>query len=126
VNWLVVHQHESGGWGEAAATPGEHGEIVPAAASAIQTAWAVAARVAAGLAMDEATLLGIQFLLETQEDDGDWRDEQFTLRDPISAAWFRNDLRTTATSLCAIADWAVVAAKEQVGVTPACLKLVAT
>src|SRR5262249_12711172 len=39
VNWLVVHQHESGGWGEAA-TADEHSEIVPAAASAMQTAWA--------------------------------------------------------------------------------------
>jgi hypothetical protein len=128
VNWLIVHQQESGGWGEAAATAtaDEYCEIVPAAASAIQTAWAVSALVAAGLAMDEATLLGVQFLLETQEDDGDWRDEQFALRDPSGAGWYRSDLRTTATALRAIAEWAVIAAREQASLTPACFKLVAT
>jgi hypothetical protein len=126
VNWLVVHQQEIGGWGEAAATADERGEIVPAAGSAIQTAWAVSALVAAGLAMDEATLLGVQFLLETQDDDGNWRDEQFTLRDPDAEAWYRSDLRSTAASLGAIARWAVFAAKEQASLTPASFKLVAT
>jgi hypothetical protein len=125
VNWLGVQQQECGGWGEAAATSDEHNDIVPAAASAMQTAWAVSALVAAGPAMDEATLLGVQFLLETQEEDGDWRDEQFTLRDPVAAAWYRSNLRTTATALGVIAEWAVIAAMEQVKLTPACFKLVA-
>jgi hypothetical protein len=126
VNWLVVHQQECGGWGEAAATAEEQREIVPAAASAIQTAWAISALVAAGLAMDEAALLGVQFLLETQEDDGDWQDELFTLRDPDAEAWYRSDLRSTATALGVIAGWAVAAAKEQASLVPACLKLVVT
>jgi squalene cyclase len=126
VNWLVVQQQECGGWGEAAATSDEQSDIMPAAASAMQTAWAVSALVATGLAMDEATLLGVQFLLETQDEDGDWRDEQFALRDPAAAAWFRSDLRTTASAIGVIAEWAVIAAKEQAKLTPACFKLVAT
>ena len=76
--------------------------------------------------MDEATLLGVQFLLETQEDDGDWRDEQFTLRDPEAEGWYRSDLRTTADALVAIARWTVIAAEEQASLAPACLKLAAT
>jgi Squalene-hopene cyclase N-terminal domain/Squalene-hopene cyclase C-terminal domain len=123
-NWLLVHQQEIGGWGEAAPTSDAHDEFVPAAASAIQTAWAVSALVAAGLATDDATHLGVQFLLETQEDDDDWRDTQFTLRDSDAAAFYRNDLRTTATTLAAIAEWVTAAAKEQTTLTPACLKLV--
>jgi prenyltransferase beta subunit len=123
VNWLVVHQQESGGWGEAAPPKDEHNEMVPAAASAIQTAWAVSALVATGRAMDNAALLGIQFLVETQEEDGDWHDVQFTLRDPLTEKWYRNDLFSAAESLSALARWAIAAASEQATAEPVGLRL---
>jgi hypothetical protein len=126
VNWLVVHQQESGGWGEAAAALNAIGDFAPAAASAIQTAWAVSALVAAGHSTDEATLLGVQFLVDTQEEDGDWQDAQFTLRDPATATWYRNDIHSAAESLAALADWAVAAATEQATAERVGLKLCST
>jgi squalene-hopene/tetraprenyl-beta-curcumene cyclase len=122
VNWLLVHQQEGGGWGEGAPATA-NAEFAPAAASAMQTAWAASALVAAGMAADEVTHLGIQFLLETQGDEGDWQDAQFTLRDPDAVAWYRNDLHTTATALATLADWSVSAAKAQTTAAPACFNL---
>jgi Squalene-hopene cyclase C-terminal domain/Squalene-hopene cyclase N-terminal domain len=126
VNWLLVHQQESGGWGEAAPSSNANCDYMPAAASAIQTAWAVSSLVAAGLSTDDATLLGVQFLVDTQEEDGDWQDAQFTLRDPIAAKWHRNDIHSAAESLAALADWAVAAAKEQTTAVQVGLKLCST
>ncbi|HEY4235096.1 MAG TPA: prenyltransferase/squalene oxidase repeat-containing protein [Lacipirellulaceae bacterium] len=125
VNWLLVHQQESGGWGEAAPSSPTHDEFIPAAAAAIQTAWAVTALVAAGGAMEDATLCGIQFLLETQEDDGDWLDLQFTLRDAAAERCYRNDLHSAAESLAALARWAVSAARCEPESMSMRLKLVA-
>jgi squalene-hopene/tetraprenyl-beta-curcumene cyclase len=125
VNWLQVHQQESGGWGEAAPPSKAHCEFVPAQPSAIQTAWAVSALVAAGRASDDATLLGVQFLVETQEADGDWNDSQFTLRDPAAGKNYRNDLHSAAESLAALARWAVSAASHEPESTSIRLKLVA-
>jgi squalene cyclase len=126
VNWLLVHQHEGGGWGEAASTEEGHDEMVPAAASAIQTAWGVSALVAAGFATDDATHLAVQFLLETQEDDGNWQDAQLALRDPGMQAWYRNDLRTTAAAVAAITSWAAAASREMATAKPVSFKLVST
>jgi Squalene-hopene cyclase C-terminal domain/Squalene-hopene cyclase N-terminal domain len=126
VNWLLVHQQESGGWGEAAPSSNANCDYMPAAASAIQTAWAVSSLVAAGLSTDDATLLGVQFLVDTQEEDGDWQDAQFTLRDPATATWYRNEIHLAAESLAALADWAVAAAKEQEKAERVGLKLCST
>jgi hypothetical protein len=115
VNWLLVHQQESGGWGEMPSASNPSDNTLTAAASAIQTAWAVSALVAAGLATDDATLLGVQFLVDTQEDDGQWQDTQFILRDPATANWYRSDLRSAAESLATLADWAVGAANAHKG-----------
>jgi squalene-hopene/tetraprenyl-beta-curcumene cyclase len=107
VNWLLVHQHESGGWGESIGNGAGDDQFQSASPSATQTAWAVAALVAAGLADHEATRRGISFLLAAQLDDGSWRDTQLVERDSSRGPWYRNDLHSTSWSLLAIAKWAV-------------------
>jgi squalene-hopene/tetraprenyl-beta-curcumene cyclase len=112
VNWLLVHQHESGGWGESdgRGTDGDHFQT--ADPTAIQTAWAAAALVSAGMADHDATRRGISFLLDAQSDDGSWRDTQLVERDSPRGAWYRNDLHSTCWSLIAIAKWAVAIAGQ--------------
>lgn len=103
INWLLVHQDESGGWGEAGVDAKQ--EFVEAEATAIQTAWAVLALVAAGLADQEATRRGIRFLVESQREMGGWHDAALVERD-AEGPWYQNQLHSTTWSLLALAAWA--------------------
>src|SRR5262249_47696517 len=78
VAWLKTYQHDSGGWGESAASyddPRLRGQGTPTAS---QTAWAILGLCAAGEIDSAAVDAGVQFLLDTQRDDGGWDEEQFT------------------------------------------------
>lgn len=115
LNWLVVQQHESGGWGEALGSSANPREFVRAEATAIQTAWVVLALVAAGHADHEATRRGIEFLVGAQQDDGRWYDSLLSVRDSAGGSWYRNDLHSAALPLLALARWAVA-----IGQLPLC------
>ena len=78
VQWLAARQNTDGGWGESCASyvdPSQHG-VGPSTAS--QTAWAVIALVAAGEADHPATHNGVDYLLRTQNDNGEWDEPYFT------------------------------------------------
>ena len=78
VEWLVDRQNPDGGWGESCASyvdPEQHG-VGPSTAS--QTAWAILALVAAGEGDHPATQRGVQYLLATQQPDGQWDEPYFT------------------------------------------------
>ncbi len=78
VAWLKTYQHESGGWGESAASyddPRLRGQGTPTAS---QTAWAILGLCAAGEIDSAAVEAGVQFLLDTQIDDGGWDESEFT------------------------------------------------
>jgi squalene-hopene/tetraprenyl-beta-curcumene cyclase len=107
LNWLLVHQHESGGWGESQSNCAGQAEFVAAPPTAIQTAWAIVALVAAGWADHDATRRGVQFLVATQHADGNWCDSQLVERDSPHGPWYRNELHSTSWSLLALAKWAV-------------------
>jgi squalene-hopene/tetraprenyl-beta-curcumene cyclase len=123
VNWLLVQQHESGGWGEAVVRADDERDAITAAATAIQTAWALLALITAGHLDHEATRRGVEFLLDAQRDDGNWFDSQFTQRDSASGSWYRNDLYSTALPLIALARWARAIGDIRDAPTP-CLRLV--
>ncbi|MGH7734389.1 MAG: squalene--hopene cyclase, partial [Gemmatimonadales bacterium] len=55
--------------------PEQRGEGAPTAS---QTAWAILGLCAAGEAESAAVDAGVQYLLETQRDDGGWDEEEFT------------------------------------------------
>jgi squalene-hopene/tetraprenyl-beta-curcumene cyclase len=77
-NWLIAHQHPTGGWGESPdsyAEPSLRGRGKPTAS---QTAWAVMGLIAAGKEKDIAVQRGIRFLLDRQRDDGTWYEPEFT------------------------------------------------
>ena len=76
--WLVSVQNRDGGWGE---TPRSYADdsfagVGPSAPS--QTAWAVLALQAAGMAQHPAARGGIAFLRERQRSDGTWDEPEFT------------------------------------------------
>lgn len=77
-DWLIKHQNEDGGWGESANSY-EHPElrgIGPSTAS--QTAWALLGLIAAGKTRHESVTRGVQWLMDQQEPDGTWNEEEFT------------------------------------------------
>jgi squalene-hopene/tetraprenyl-beta-curcumene cyclase len=75
VRWLVTQQNADGGWGESCESYDQPalagcGPSIPS-----QTAWALLALFAAGTTGGPAVERGIEYLLETQHDDGTWEDQ---------------------------------------------------
>jgi squalene-hopene/tetraprenyl-beta-curcumene cyclase len=78
VEWLESVQQPGGGWGESPASyddPAQAGIGMPTAS---QTAWALLALMAAGEAQGAAVEAGIDYLLATQQPNGEWLEEPFT------------------------------------------------
>ncbi len=76
--WLMSKQQPCGGWGETPATyddPSLRGTGTPTAS---QTAWAILGLVAAGQAQSDSVKRGIRFLIDSQQGDGSWIEEEFT------------------------------------------------
>jgi len=78
VSWLERVQNDDGGWGEDCRSYDDPAWIGHGESTASQTAWALLALHAAGetIAGSEAVGRGIDWLVETQLDDGGW-DEPF-------------------------------------------------
>jgi squalene-hopene/tetraprenyl-beta-curcumene cyclase len=97
VNWLVVHQQPTGGWKD----------------SFIQTAWAILGLVAAGRVDHAAVRRGIQFLLDSQDNEGGWGDRQPVLQNAESSHGLCNDLHSLCWPLLALSRFAVAASSAQ-------------
>jgi squalene-hopene/tetraprenyl-beta-curcumene cyclase len=126
VNWLLVHQQACGGWGEAAVHSVGQCDASGAEATAIQTAWAVLTLVAAGQTNHNAVRRGVEFLIASQSDEGNWSDLQLTVRDSPAASWYRSELHSTALPLLALARWAVAIGKLDPVEKPLTLRLIAS
>jgi squalene-hopene/tetraprenyl-beta-curcumene cyclase len=78
VCWLEQAQQADGGWGESCRSyddPSQAGKGTPTAS---QTAWALLALMAAGEGDGNPVRAGVAYLVATQAEDGDWREEPFT------------------------------------------------
>jgi squalene-hopene/tetraprenyl-beta-curcumene cyclase len=78
VAWLEKVQQPGGGWGESCRSyddPSLAGQGTPTAS---QSAWALLGLLAAGEAHNPAVRAGVEFLVATQQADGNWHEEQFT------------------------------------------------
>jgi len=78
ISWLVSVQRDDGGWGEdeesyADAPPGTYRR-----STASQTAWALLAFMAAGASDSRAARRGVDYLLATQQPDGEWAEADYT------------------------------------------------
>ena len=76
--WLLDHQQPDGGWGETADTYDDPSLRGQGPSTPSQTAWALLALRAAGLAQHAAFQRGLKFLIDRQRPDGTWDEPQFT------------------------------------------------
>ncbi|MFH1779008.1 MAG: squalene--hopene cyclase [Candidatus Omnitrophota bacterium] len=103
--WIRSAQNRDGGWGETALTyedPSQKGKG-PSAAS--QTAWALLALFACGDYDSNEVKRGIEFLIETQQEDGGWREFDFTGTGFPKVCYLRYELYSVYFPLIAIAEW---------------------
>ena len=81
-NWLVSCQNADGGWGETCASYDDKRLKGTGISTASQTSWALlgimAAKSGIQFVADEAIARGIEYLLNTQQPDGTWDEDQFT------------------------------------------------
>ncbi len=78
VGWLVEHQNEDGGWGEDPRSYDSPEWVGRGVSTASQTAWALLALHAAGEQRSGAVAAGVQWLVDTQREDGSWDEPQYT------------------------------------------------
>ena len=85
VRWLIDRQNEDGGWGEGCESYEDLRLAGRGPSTASQTAWALLALLAAEPGGDElsaaggrAVERGVSFLVERQEEDGQWDEPHFT------------------------------------------------
>jgi squalene-hopene/tetraprenyl-beta-curcumene cyclase len=82
INWLIRCQNADGGWGETCYSYKDSSLKGKGISTASQTAWALIGLIDAGVAMGkfakEAINKGINYLLNTQNNDGTWDEKEFT------------------------------------------------
>jgi squalene-hopene/tetraprenyl-beta-curcumene cyclase len=76
--WIRMVQNPDGGWGETIATYDDPALRGTGESTASQTAWAVLGLMAAGDYRSDCLARGIQFLMETQKEDGSWFEVPYT------------------------------------------------
>jgi squalene-hopene/tetraprenyl-beta-curcumene cyclase len=75
--WLAAVQNPDGGWGESCASYVED-RFVPAPSTPSQTAWALLGLLAAGESYYDGVRRGIEYLIQTQQADGTWKEDLAT------------------------------------------------
>ncbi len=75
--WIRHVENRDGGWGESCQSYRDNC-FVPGPSTASQTAWAVLGLCAAGDAASAAGERGVNYLLETQQPNGRWKEDQAT------------------------------------------------
>jgi squalene-hopene/tetraprenyl-beta-curcumene cyclase len=78
VQWLKQVQQRGGGWGETCRSYDDPSLAGRGNPTASQTAWALLGLLAAGEARSAPVEAGVEYLLRTQQPDGDWHEAEFT------------------------------------------------
>ncbi len=112
VAWLEQVQQPCGGWGETCRSyddPSLAGQGTPTAS---QTAWALLALLAAGEADSTAVRRGIDYLVATQRDGGDWHEEPFTGTGFPKVFYLKYHLYSLYFPLMALARYSKVVSRQ--------------
>ena len=75
--WLRSIQNADGGWGESCQSYDKN-SFVPGISTPSQTAWAVMGLLAGGDETSESVRKGVEYLIETQREDGSWEEHLAT------------------------------------------------
>lgn len=78
VNWLKIHQNDDGGWGESCRSYEDANYRGVGASTASQTAWTLLGLLAADESTGSFVQKGVQYLLDRQNNDGTWDENEFT------------------------------------------------
>ncbi len=76
--WLSHHQNPDGGWGESCRSYDDPSTKGKGPSPASQTAWALMALMSLEKVAEPAFRKGVEYLLRTQQADGNWAEESFT------------------------------------------------
>ena len=76
--WLISRQNPDGGWGESCRSYDDPSVKGRGPSTASQTAWALMALVSLDRVAEPAFHRGLEFLLRTQREDGNWDEDHFT------------------------------------------------
>jgi squalene-hopene/tetraprenyl-beta-curcumene cyclase len=71
-------QNADGGWGESCASYDDPASRGIGASTASQTAWAILGLLAAGDIRSDSVAKGVRWLLQHQQGDGSWTEENYT------------------------------------------------
>jgi squalene-hopene/tetraprenyl-beta-curcumene cyclase len=77
VNWLKYVQRPDGGWGEDCSTYWQHRRDEVKTSTPSQTSWALLGLMAAGEVDSDSVKRGIDYLMTSERDGGDWHEEYF-------------------------------------------------
>ena len=105
VRWLNSHQNGDGGWGETCETYDDPTLRGTGSSTASQTAWALIGLIASGQASGVSARKGIGYLLDSQKEDGSWREDYFTGTGFPRAFYLRYDLYRTYFPLLALSQY---------------------
>lgn len=78
VQWLQDTQNEDGGWGESCNTYDDAAMSGHGVSTASQTAWALLALMSVGAVGSPQVQRGIDYLVRTQNEAGEWDEEEYT------------------------------------------------
>lgn len=76
--WLRMFQNPDGGWGETCGSYDDSATKGIGPSTPSQTAWGVMGLLAAGDTRTESVHRGIEYLLNTQREDGSWNEPEYT------------------------------------------------
>ncbi len=77
VDWLTARQHADGGWGESCSSYWDDRKSEQVESLPSQTAWALLALMAVGLADSAAVRRGIAYLQRAEREDGMWQERLY-------------------------------------------------
>jgi len=113
--WLLSVQHEDGGWGERCNTYDDPVYKGQGPSTASQTAWAVMGLCAFDDPDLPAIKRGLQYLIDTQNEDGSWTEVETTGTGFPQVFYLRYDIYRNAWPLLAFATYRKICKGDQAG-----------
>ncbi len=105
-DWLASCQNEDGGWGESCASYDDPALKGKGRSTASQTAWALMGLCACGDLDMPAIQHGLQYLIETQNPDGSWSEDEITGTGFPRVFYLKYDMYRLNFPLMALATYA--------------------
>jgi squalene-hopene/tetraprenyl-beta-curcumene cyclase len=105
-DWLSSCQNEDGGWGETCASYDDPALKGKGPSTASQTSWGLMGLCACGSLDSPAIQHGVQYLLETQNPDGSWTEDEITGTGFPKVFYLKYDMYRNNFPLLALATYA--------------------